>query len=248
MTKVVGVRFKDTGKTYYFDPKGLEIKKGDLVVVETARGMECGVAQYAPKEVAENEVTAPLKPVLRIATARDKQILEENKEKMEKAIRAEKLKKEAISDLQSEQQPETYKSRIEACREAILETGKAIFWQKCISRQPEKNDKEVNQMYEVQKKLYVYLDSLEDLKHYAEKKKRIDAEIEKAEEEHAREAALYAQKKKEDALRNAEMMGVIFGAEMEAYLLARDFAEEIKEDPWLYCALTDVDPWLVNIL
>ena len=62
MTKVVGVRFKDTGKTYYFDPKGLEIKKGDLVVVETARGMECGVAQYAPKEVAENEVTAPLKP------------------------------------------------------------------------------------------------------------------------------------------------------------------------------------------
>ena len=59
MTKVVGVRFKDTGKTYYFDPKGLEIKKGDLVVVETARGMECGVAQYAPKEVAENEVTAP---------------------------------------------------------------------------------------------------------------------------------------------------------------------------------------------
>ena len=68
------------------------------------------------------------------------------------------------------------------------------------------------------------------------------------EEEHAREAALYAQKKKEDALRNAEMMGVIFGAEMEAYLLARDFAEEIKEDPWLYCALTDVDPWLVNIL
>ena len=161
---------------------------------------------------------------------------------------AEKLKKEAISDLQSEQQPETYKSRIEACREAILETGKAIFWQKCISRQPEKNDKEVNQMYEVQKELYVYLDSLEDLKHYAEKKKRIDAEIEKAEEEHAREAALYAQQKKEDALRNAEMMGVIFGAEMEAYLLARDFAEEIKEDPWLYCALTDVDPWLVNIL
>ena len=57
MTKVVGVRFKDTGKTYYFDPKGLEIKKGDLVVVETARGMECGVAQYAPKEVAENEGT-----------------------------------------------------------------------------------------------------------------------------------------------------------------------------------------------
>ena len=160
----------------------------------------------------------------------------------------EKLKKEAMGDLKSEQRPESYRSRIEACREAIQETGKAIFWQKCISRQPEKNDKEVNQMYKVQKELYVYLDSLKDLKHYAEKKERIDAEIEKAEEEHAREAALYAQKKKEAALRNAEMMGVIFGAEMEAYLLARDFAEEIKEDPWLYCALTDVDPWLANIL
>ena len=49
--------------------------------------MECGVAQYAPKEVAENEVTAPLKPVLRIATARDKQILEENKEKEKRPTR-----------------------------------------------------------------------------------------------------------------------------------------------------------------
>ena len=211
-------------------------KKGELTAV--LKGMKDVAPEDRPK-VGQmvNETRAAIEAVL-----------EENKEKMEKAIRAEKLKKEASSDLQSEQQPETYKSRIEACREAILETGKAIFWQKCISRQPEKNDKEVNQMYEVQKELYVYLDSLEDLKHYAEKKKRIDAEIEKAEEEHAREAALYAQKKKEDALRNAEMMGVIFGAEMEAYLLARDFAEEIKEDPWLYCALTDVDPWLVNIL
>ena len=211
-------------------------KKGQLT--EVLKGMKDVAPEDRPK-VGQmvNETRAAIEAVL-----------EENKEKMEKAIRAEKLKKEAISDLQSEQQPETYKSRIEACREAILETGKAIFWQKCISRQPEKNDKEVNQMYEVQKKLYVYLDSLEDLKHYAEKKKRIDAEIEKAEEEHAREAALYAQQKKEDALQNAEMMGVIFGAEMEAYLLARDFAEEIKEDPWLYCALTDVDPWLVNIL
>ena len=44
MVNVVGVRFKDTGKMYYFDPKGLDIKKGDLVVVETARGIECGTA------------------------------------------------------------------------------------------------------------------------------------------------------------------------------------------------------------
>ena len=64
---------------------------------------------------------------------------------------AEKLKKEAISDLQSKQQPETYKSRIEAHAERLFWKRKGNFWQKCISRQPEKNDKEVNQMYEVQK-------------------------------------------------------------------------------------------------
>ena len=110
------------------------------------------------------------------------------------------------------------------------------------------NDKEVNQMYEVQKELYVYLDSLEDLKHYAEKKKADRCGNRKG-RRRARKGSCFVRAEKEGR-RSAECRddGSHFGAEMEAYLLARDFAEEIKEDPWLYCALTDVDPWLVNIL
>lgn len=94
MTKVVGVRFKDTGKTYYFDPQGLDIKKGQTLVLETSKGIECGAAQSAVKEVDDNEVVSPLKPVKRIATDEDLKILEENK-KLEKealAICAEKIK------------------------------------------------------------------------------------------------------------------------------------------------------------
>ncbi|MGN1201935.1 MAG: stage 0 sporulation family protein [Eubacterium sp.] len=94
MTKVVGVRFKDTGKTYYFDPQGLDIKKGQTLVVETAKGIECGVAQFAVKEVEDGEVVAPLKPVKRIATDEDLKTLEENR-KLEKealAVCAEKIK------------------------------------------------------------------------------------------------------------------------------------------------------------
>ena len=68
MIKVVGVRFKDTGKVYYFDPKGMDVKKGELVVVETARGVECGVASSGVKEVPDDEVVTPLKPMLRVAT------------------------------------------------------------------------------------------------------------------------------------------------------------------------------------
>lgn len=98
MTKVVGVRFKDTGKTYYFDPQGLEIKKGQILVVETAKGTECGVAQYAAKEVEDDEVVSPLKPVKRIATDEDLKRLEENKvlekealEVCEEKVKAHKL-------------------------------------------------------------------------------------------------------------------------------------------------------------
>lgn len=94
MTKVVGVRFKDTGKTYYFDPQGLDIKKGQTLVLETSKGIECGAAQSAVKEVDDSEVVSPLKPVKRIATDEDLKILEENK-KLEKdalAVCAEKIK------------------------------------------------------------------------------------------------------------------------------------------------------------
>ena len=68
MTKVVGVRFRNVGKIYYFDPKECKIKQGDHVIVETARGVEYGKVVLAPKEVGDNEVVHPLKEVLRVAT------------------------------------------------------------------------------------------------------------------------------------------------------------------------------------
>ncbi|MBE6719914.1 MAG: stage 0 sporulation protein [Ruminococcaceae bacterium] len=85
MVKVVGVRFKDTGKMYYFDPQKLEIKKGDSVIVETARGVECGVAASGVKEVDDSEVVQPLKPIIRVATDKDLSQLEENKKKADEA-------------------------------------------------------------------------------------------------------------------------------------------------------------------
>ena len=98
MTKVVGVRFKDTGKTYYFDPKGLDIKRGQTLVVETANGIECGVAQYAVKEVEDDKIVSPLKPVERIATEKDLEILQENKRLEKEALKicAEKIKKHGL--------------------------------------------------------------------------------------------------------------------------------------------------------
>lgn len=81
MTQVVGIRFKDTGKVYFFDPNGLDIKTGSYVIVETARGVECGIAAEANKAVEDDEIVAPLKPVIRIATDEDMKVLEENREK-----------------------------------------------------------------------------------------------------------------------------------------------------------------------
>lgn len=85
MTQVVGVRFKDTGKVYFFDPNGLEIQAGSHVIVETARGIECGLVAEANKSVEDDEVVAPLKPVKRIATQEDMKILESNKKKEKEA-------------------------------------------------------------------------------------------------------------------------------------------------------------------
>ena len=65
MIKVIGVRFKKAGKIYYFDPAGLDIEKGNFVVVETARGIEFGECVIGLKEINENDVIAPLKSVLR---------------------------------------------------------------------------------------------------------------------------------------------------------------------------------------
>ncbi len=86
MTQVVGIRFRDTGKVYFFDPNKLNIKAGDHVIVETARGVECGLVAEADKVVEDDEIVAPLKPVIRIATDADMRIVEENKQKEKNAF------------------------------------------------------------------------------------------------------------------------------------------------------------------
>ncbi len=71
MAKIVGIKFKRTAKVYYFDPIGLKPKKGDTMIVETARGVEYGAVVLEVKEVPDKEVIQPLKPVIRIATEAD---------------------------------------------------------------------------------------------------------------------------------------------------------------------------------
>ena len=83
---VVGVRFKKAGKIYYFDPDNIDIKKEDNVILETARGVEFGQVVVGSKEVQENEITAPLKKVMRLATEEDEIKNKENKIKQEQAF------------------------------------------------------------------------------------------------------------------------------------------------------------------
>ena len=78
MAQVIGVRFKDVGKIYYFDPLDLEIVKGSRVIVETARGVECGEVAMERKEVSDEGLVQPLKPVIRVATKEDLKKVEEN--------------------------------------------------------------------------------------------------------------------------------------------------------------------------
>ena len=73
MTKVIGVRFRTAGKVYFFDPLQLEIKRGDHVIVETARGIEFGTVVAGVHEVEDDKVIQPLKPVMRIAGAKEEE-------------------------------------------------------------------------------------------------------------------------------------------------------------------------------
>ncbi|WP_230398708.1 PSP1 domain-containing protein [Novisyntrophococcus fermenticellae] len=83
MTKIIGVRFRNVGKVYYFNPKSLNIKVGDHVIVETTRGVEYGFVVLGPKEIEDSKLVQPLKEVLRIATPKDNE-KEENNRKKEK--------------------------------------------------------------------------------------------------------------------------------------------------------------------
>ena len=95
MTRVIGVRFRQAGKIYFFAPGKLHIKKGDKVIVETARGVEFGSVVAGPKEVEDEEIMQPLKPVIRVATEEDKRTEEKNREKEKEAfdICLEKIRK-----------------------------------------------------------------------------------------------------------------------------------------------------------
>ena len=87
MATIIGVRFKNAGKVYYFDPGEHAMEKGSQVVVETARGVECGEVVIANKEVAEETIVKPLKPVLRPATQEDIRRSKENAEKEKRAFK-----------------------------------------------------------------------------------------------------------------------------------------------------------------
>lgn len=87
MAEVIGVRFKEVGKVYYFDPVGVQLNTGDMVIVETARGIECGQVATANKLVDDNEIIHPLKPLIRKATENDLAHVEENKKRQEEAFK-----------------------------------------------------------------------------------------------------------------------------------------------------------------
>lgn len=99
MADIVGVRFKAVGKIYYFDPLELDIKTGDSVIVETARGTEIGTVVFGRRSVDDSEVVKPLKSIIRIADKHDIAIKEANKEKEKEAfeICLEKIRRHGLA-------------------------------------------------------------------------------------------------------------------------------------------------------
>ena len=98
MTKVIGVRFRNAGKVYYFAPGKLKICQGDHVIVETARGVEYGYVVLGVKEVEDDKIVQPLKPVMRVATPEDDEKAEKNREKEKEAFAVcqEKIRKHEL--------------------------------------------------------------------------------------------------------------------------------------------------------
>ncbi len=99
MSLIVGVRFKNNGKTYYFDPGTLSLEAGDNVIVETARGLEWGKVSIANTQVDDKEVSNPLKPVVRRATKEDDERAEENERLGKEAVKitAQKVEKHKLN-------------------------------------------------------------------------------------------------------------------------------------------------------
>lgn len=98
MIKVIGVRFRTAGKIYFFSPGKFEVERGDQVIVETARGVEFGNVVMGPKEVKDEEITQPLKTVIRLATEDDRRVEEKNRKKEKEAFQIclEKIRKHGL--------------------------------------------------------------------------------------------------------------------------------------------------------
>lgn len=86
MIKVVGVRFKKAGKIYYFNPGDIDVPFNDFVIVETARGVEFGHVVLGPKQISEEDIVAPLKDVIRVATDQDFETNRENRKRAKEAM------------------------------------------------------------------------------------------------------------------------------------------------------------------
>ena len=98
MIEVVGIRFRNTGKVYYFLPKDIELKKGDHVIVETAVGVEYGTVALEKRQVTDDQVKKPVKEIMRKATDKDAEKYAQNQEKEKKAYQTckEKIKKHGL--------------------------------------------------------------------------------------------------------------------------------------------------------
>ena len=88
MAEVIGVRFRSTGKVYYFDPCGEKLRKGSMALVETARGIECGEVAMENTEVRDSAIIQPLRKLIRPATPEDLRTVEENHKKEKSAFKA----------------------------------------------------------------------------------------------------------------------------------------------------------------
>lgn len=98
MTKIIGVRFRNAGKIYYFGPAGMDIRTGDHVIVETARGIEYGYVVLGVRDMEDDKVIQPLKPIIRMATKADDEIERKNHEKEKDAFKIckEKIRKHGL--------------------------------------------------------------------------------------------------------------------------------------------------------
>ena len=87
MKEIVGIRFKSVGKIYYFSPGNIKANVGDRAIVETVRGVECGEVVIANRQIEDNAINSPLKPIIRLADANDLKIVEKNKQREKDAFR-----------------------------------------------------------------------------------------------------------------------------------------------------------------